>query len=73
MLSDDVLARVADHGYDPVYGARPLKRAFQKLVEDSLANQLLKGDFVAGDCIGGQWTDGGLIFERVEQTDQEVA
>ena len=50
VLSDDVLARVADHGYDPVYGARPLKRAFQKLVEDSLANQLLKGDLVAGDC-----------------------
>ena len=43
--------RVAEAGYDPVYGARPLKRALQKLVIDPLATQLLAGEFQPGDAI----------------------
>ena len=50
-LSDQAVARVAEAGYDPVYGARPLKRALQKLVIDPLATQLLAGDFQPGDHI----------------------
>ncbi len=50
-LSDEVVARVAEAGYDPVYGARPLKRALQKLVIDPLASHLLAGDFQPGDHI----------------------
>ncbi len=42
---------VAESGYDPVYGARPLKRTIQKLIQDPLANEILKGDFVDGDHI----------------------
>jgi ATP-dependent Clp protease ATP-binding subunit ClpB len=48
-LSDQAVARVAEAGYDPIYGARPLKRALQKLVIDPLASHLLAGDFHAGD------------------------
>ncbi|MGE0546455.1 MAG: ATP-dependent chaperone ClpB [Kofleriaceae bacterium] len=50
-LTDRAVARVAEAGYDPVYGARPLKRALQKLVIDPLATRLLVGDFQPGDHI----------------------
>jgi ATP-dependent Clp protease ATP-binding subunit ClpB len=50
-LTDRAVALVADRGYDPVYGARPLKRAIQKLVIDPLAVQILAGAFTAGDRI----------------------
>ncbi len=50
-LSDRAVARVAEAGYDPVYGARPLKRALQKLVIDPLAQEILAGRFAAGTRI----------------------
>jgi ATP-dependent Clp protease ATP-binding subunit ClpB len=50
-LSDQAVARVAEAGYDPIYGARPLKRALQKLVIDPLATRLLAGDFQPGETI----------------------
>ena len=39
---------IADAGYDPVYGARPLKRAIQRMIQDPLATKLLRGEFKAG-------------------------
>ncbi|HCH19898.1 MAG TPA: type VI secretion system ATPase TssH, partial [Cellvibrionales bacterium] len=50
-ISDQALASLVDAGYDPVYGARPLKRVLQQQLENPLAQQLLAGDFVAGDTI----------------------
>jgi ATP-dependent Clp protease ATP-binding subunit ClpB len=50
-LSDRAVARVAEAGYDPIYGARPLKRALQKLVIDPLAQELLAGRFAPGTRI----------------------
>ncbi|MDX2089000.1 MAG: ATP-dependent chaperone ClpB [Kofleriaceae bacterium] len=50
-LTDRAVARVAEAGYDPVYGARPLKRALQRLVIDPLAMHLLAKDFAPGDHI----------------------
>ncbi|OGT70447.1 MAG: ATP-dependent chaperone ClpB [Gammaproteobacteria bacterium RIFCSPLOWO2_02_FULL_57_10] len=50
-VSDAVLERIADLGYDPVYGARPLKRAIQNRIENALAQQVIKGDYEPGDCI----------------------
>ncbi len=44
-LSERALARLVDLGYDPVFGARPLKRAVQKYIQDPLANEILKGNF----------------------------
>ena len=55
-LDDEALAHVAEAGYDPVYGARPLKRAFQRLIEDPLANELLLGTFSGSDKICGSFT-----------------
>ncbi len=54
-LDDATLEHVAEAGYDPVYGARPLKRAFQRLVEDSLANELLLGTFDDKEHITCLW------------------
>jgi ATP-dependent Clp protease ATP-binding subunit ClpB len=64
-LTDRAVARVADAGYDPVYGARPLKRALQKLVIDPLANHLLAGDFQPGDQLEADLEGDGIVFHRV--------
>ena len=42
---------IADKGYDPVYGARPLKRAIQRYIQDPLALQILEGKFAEGDTV----------------------
>jgi ATP-dependent Clp protease ATP-binding subunit ClpB len=51
-------------GYDPAYGARPLKRAIQRLVLDPLALRVLEGDFREGDTVVVDATQGGLVFDR---------
>ena len=63
-LSDAAVARIAEAGYDPIYGARPLKRALQKLVIDPLATHLLAGTFLPGDHIVVEADDGGLAFRK---------
>ncbi|MBX5482851.1 MAG: ATP-dependent chaperone ClpB [Myxococcaceae bacterium] len=51
MLSDGAMNFLAERGYDPVYGARPLKRAIQRYLQDPLALKLLKGEFVPGEVV----------------------
>jgi ATP-dependent Clp protease ATP-binding subunit ClpB len=55
---------VAEAGWDPTYGARPLKRALQRLVENPLALRLLEGEFAEGDTVLVDATDGELVFEK---------
>jgi ATP-dependent Clp protease ATP-binding subunit ClpB len=50
-VSEEVLDRVARLGYDPVYGARPLKRAIQNWIENPLAQKVIQGVYVPGDTI----------------------
>jgi len=61
-LSDAVLDHLAEAGFDPVYGARPLKRAIQQLIENPLAQRILEGDFAPGDTITGELRDQQIIF-----------
>jgi ATP-dependent Clp protease ATP-binding subunit ClpB len=63
-LSEEAKELVADAGWDPTYGARPLKRALQRLVENPLALRLLEGDFVEGDTVRVEAQDGELVFEK---------
>jgi ATP-dependent Clp protease ATP-binding subunit ClpB len=63
-LTDAAKEALAEAGWDPAYGARPLKRAIQRLVENPLALRLLEGDFGDGDSIRVDAHDGELAFER---------
>jgi len=63
-LSDQAVARVAESGYDPVYGARPLKRALQKLVIDPLATKLLAGEFQPGDHVEVDAAGDKIVFRK---------
>ena len=55
---------IAEAGWDPTYGARPLKRAIQRMVENPLALRLLEGDFGEGDTVRVDARDGELVFEK---------
>ena len=63
-LSDAARDKLADAGFDPVYGARPLKRAIQQQVENPLAQEILQGKFKPGDVIEVGVADDRLEFEN---------
>jgi len=65
-LSGTAKEALAAAGWDPAYGARPLKRAIQRLLENPLALRLLEGDFAAGDVIRVDAGEDGLVFEKAE-------
>ncbi|MCH4242970.1 ATP-dependent chaperone ClpB [Acinetobacter gerneri] len=65
-IDDAAFDILIDAGFDPVYGARPLKRAIQQQVENPLAQKLLAGDFIPGDKILITAQDGHLDFEKVK-------
>ena len=64
-LTDAAKRVIADEGYDPVYGARPLKRVIQKRVQDQLALRLLKGEFTDGDTMEVDVDPGGTLTFQV--------
>ncbi|ADC62294.1 ATP-dependent chaperone ClpB [Allochromatium vinosum] len=66
-VSDAALDHLGAAGFDPVYGARPLKRAIRAQLENPLAQQILSGKFGPGDLIEVGLADGQLSFERVLQ------
>jgi len=61
-LGDDVLASLAEAGFDPVYGARPLKRAIQQKLENPLAQAILAGHFMPGGVINARMENGQVSF-----------
>ena len=63
-LTDEAKHVLAEAGWDPTYGARPLKRAIQRLIENPLALRLLEADFGAGDAVRVDAKDGELVFEK---------
>jgi ATP-dependent Clp protease ATP-binding subunit ClpB len=63
-LSDKALDLIGSAGFDPVYGARPLKRAIQQLLENSLANKILAGEFISGDTVIVDTDGTGLHFRK---------
>jgi ATP-dependent Clp protease ATP-binding subunit ClpB len=72
-LTDEAKQVVADAGWDPTYGARPLKRALQRMVENPLALRLLEGEFSDGDTVRVDARDGELVFERAGAREPAVA
>ena len=67
VLTPAAQEQIADAGWDPAYGARPLKRAIQRLVENPLAKRLLEHEFTDGDTVMVDVGDGELTFERAER------
>jgi ATP-dependent Clp protease ATP-binding subunit ClpB len=63
-ISDTALALLGNVGFDPVYGARPLKRAIQQQVENPLAQQILAGEFVPGDALLVDAHGGQIVFRK---------
>jgi ATP-dependent Clp protease ATP-binding subunit ClpB len=63
-LTDSAKEVLAEAGWDPAYGARPLKRAIQRLVENPLALRLLEGEFAEGDTVRVDAQNGELVFEQ---------
>ncbi|WP_407411953.1 ATP-dependent chaperone ClpB [Acinetobacter sp.] len=65
-LDDAAFDQLIDAGFDPIYGARPLKRAIQQQVENGLAQRILAGDYVPGDTILVTAQNGELVFDKVK-------
>ncbi|MDQ8189909.1 ATP-dependent chaperone ClpB [Roseibacillus persicicus] len=63
-LSEEAKEYIGNQGYDPVYGARPLKRAIQKHLLDELSLQVLEGNFVPGDVIRADVVSGKVVFTK---------
>ena len=64
LVDEAVLDQVAEDGYDPAYGARPLRRVVQQRIENELAKELLKGEYVDGDTIHISLAEGEFAFRR---------
>lgn len=62
-LTDEALDQLADAGFDPVYGARPLKRAIQQSIENGLAQEILAGRYGAGDTVKVSVSDGKFSYQ----------
>jgi len=63
-LTDAAKDWLAREGYDPVYGARPLKRLIQQMIENPLANRILSGDFAPGDTVEVDVSGDGFVFAK---------
>ena len=64
-FDDDSVEFLVEVGYDPIYGARPLKRAIQQYVENPLAQAILSGEYVNGDQIQTRMLDKGIVFSKI--------
>jgi ATP-dependent Clp protease ATP-binding subunit ClpB len=74
-LTSELRARLAEIGYDPEYGARPLKRTIQRMVMDPLARKVLEGSLAPGDDITADWdaTAGRVSFDRQVMTERTAS
>ena len=61
-LSDQAIALIVDRGYDPVFGARPLKRTIQQLLENPLSQKILAGEFLPGSTINADVVNNEIAF-----------
>jgi ATP-dependent Clp protease ATP-binding subunit ClpC len=72
-FSDAVVVYIAEKGFDPQFGARPLKRAVQRTVESQLSRRVLKGELEPGDTVAVDFRDGELQFDIAKQKKEEAA
>jgi ATP-dependent Clp protease ATP-binding subunit ClpA len=63
-FSDMIKNLIADKGFDPIFGARPIKRTIQQMIENPLSMKILNGEFGENDTIKIDVKDGALIFKK---------
>lgn len=66
-VTDEASDYLAENGYDPNYGARPLRRTIQSKLEDLLAERMLDGSVKAGDSVSATVKDGTIVIEKTAQ------
>ncbi len=71
-ITDEAKYLLAEKGYDPEFGARPLRRVIQSEIEDALSEGILAGEFNLGDTIQADEKDGEIVFELIESTQETV-
>lgn len=71
-ITEAALDRLATAGFDPAYGARPLKRAIQNAIENPLAQEILAGKFAAGDTVIVDEAGGDFVFRRKQASRASV-
>ncbi|NQU17606.1 MAG: ATP-dependent Clp protease ATP-binding subunit [Candidatus Saganbacteria bacterium] len=64
-INDAVEAKIAVEGHDPKFGARPLRRAVQRLIENPLSNDIIAGKFAAGDKVGATVVSDKIVFKKI--------
>ena len=67
-ITDAAKEIVAKEGFEPKFGARPLRRAVQRLIENPLSNDIIEGKFKAGDKVKADVKDGKIVFEKIGST-----
>ncbi|MFQ3585850.1 MAG: ATP-dependent chaperone ClpB, partial [Cyanobacteriota bacterium] len=68
ILTDEAKDYIAEVGYDPVFGARPLKRVIQREIENPIATKLLENEFLPGDTIQVDVANERLVFRKIGST-----
>lgn len=71
-FTDAALDHIAEEGYDPVFGARPLKRVIQREIQNPLATELLKGSIAEGGSVRIDFVDDQFVFKPIESPESEV-
>lgn len=64
-ITDEAKDFLGNKGYDPVFGARPLRRVIQNLVEDQLSEALLRGEFLSGDTVMVDCSEGKIVMKSL--------
>ena len=67
-VTAEAKAKLVEDGYDPAYGARPLRRTIQRSVEDALSEEIIAGKIALGDAVRLYVEDGRIAFERIAET-----
>ena len=70
VVEDSALTLIADEGFDPVYGARPLRRVIQSSIEDTVSERLLDGSIKSGGTVRVYEKDGKLEFESIASSSE---
>ena len=73
VVTDECKDLIAKEGYNPTYGARPLRRAIQRMLEDNMAEQVLMGKFKEGDIIITKLEGDSVVFEKTGKTVEKPA